>query len=580
MKMTDRWEHCLKQRMRNLIEHDSGFLLWLLLFHSSVLVYNYRIASIDATVRDAFWHRLMPAILWWFQGFAEVFLVALLLTFLSGRIRTFLKGVVLAVTGLCFLADLMVWGLYHDVVDEAKVEVVLGTNPRTVLEFVQAYLLQPSLFLGIALLAILAVVGYRWMLPRLQQFFFHLSSAFVALFLISLMSVVMSSFFHWVDGGLDLPKLAYCSGSVNRMAMDVAAAYHAIGDLSAAEQEMERAREPIVKNDSDIPYVVFVVGEAADRNKMGVYGYRLDTTPRLSSRMQDDHLFVFDDTIAGAAYTTVALRQMFTFAEKGEEGDWYTYANLLDIVRDAGYHTAWISNQSPVNAFGNMDNIFSKRTDRAAFTAISGGSFGTVTRHLDEELLPLLDEELAAAQERNFFVLHLYGSHAAYYQRCPDDFHPFLAADETGDDDRQRTVKADYDNTIAYTDQVLDAILRRFEDRDAVVVYLSDHGEEVYDGRDFAGHSEEHIGNRHMIEIPMVIWVSPAFAKKRPETTAAIAAARHRPYRTDDIIHTFLDLMKIEVPSYRPEKSVISPTFEPPVRLWNGRPYVRGQSNP
>lgn len=580
MKWTDACERRLKQRMQEAVAHDSGFLCWLLLFHGTVLVYNYRIAAIDATVRDALWHRLAPAFFWWFQGLAEAFLVALLLTFVSRRARTCLKGIILAVTGLCFGADLVVWALYHDVVDEAKIEVVLGTNPRTVLEFVQTYLLPHSLLLGIAAVAALTVAVRRWALPRIHRLFLRWSSAFAALFLTSLMSIVVVSLLRWADGTLDLPKTAYCSGSVNRMAMDVVAAYHAIGDIATAEEEMEHAREPIVRNDGDIPYVVFIIGEAADRNKMGLYGYVLDTTPRLSARAQTDPLFVFDDVIAGATYTTVALRQLFTFAEKGEESGWYHYANLLDIVHDAGYRTAWISNQSPVNAFGNMDNIFSKRTDRASFTAISGGSFGTVTRHLDEELLPMLDEELAAAQERNFYVLHLYGSHTAYYQRCPDDFHPFSAADETGDDERQRTVKADYDNTIAYTDRVLDAILQRFEDCDAIVIYLSDHGEEVYDGRNFAGHSEEHIGNRHMIEIPMMIWVSREFAAKRPEVVAAMDAARHRPYRTDDIIHTFLDLMKIEVPSYRPEKSILSPAFVPSERLWNGRPYVRGQSNP
>ena len=41
---------------------------------------------------------------------------------------------------------------------------------------------------------------------------------------------------------------------------------------------------------------------------------------------------------------------------------------------------------------------------------------------------------------------------------------------------------AHYDNATRWNDEVVDRILSNFANEDAVVVYFSDHGEEVYDG--------------------------------------------------------------------------------------------------
>lgn len=60
------------------------------------------------------------------------------------------------------------------------------------------------------------------------------------------------------------------------------------------------------------------------------------------------------------------------------------------------------------------------------------------------------------------------------------------------------------------------------EDQDALVIFLSDHGEEVNDVREIVGHGDE----------------SSA-------------------WQSDEMIHTLLDLMKIRVPQYEKEKSLL-----------------------
>lgn len=112
-------------------------------------------------------------------------------------------------------------------------------------------------------------------------------------------------------------------------------------------------------------------------------------------------------------------------------------------------------------------------------------------------------------------------------------------------------------------------------DKDAIVIYVSDHGEEVYDSLDFMGHAEGMM-SRNMIEIPMLIWVSEKFSAARPELTQRIAASVHRPYMTDDIIYTVLDIAGIETEDYHPSRSVINPAFDASrPRIYSGHIYTK-----
>ena len=288
---------------------------------------------------------------------------------------------------------------------------------------------------------------------------------------------------------------------------------------------------------------------------MQLYGYRLATTPRLNERYERGEIFRFTDTIACANNTAPAMARIFTFAEKEEpQNDWYLKANLFDILRRTNYHTVWLSNQSPLGLWGNFDRYFSARCDEKFF--IESEDKLQKQRQIDGVLLPVLDEFLAAASaEKNFYLIHLYGTHVIYKERYPSDFEKFSAKDIDKPEESWRQVTAEYDN--------------------AVLIYISDHGMEVFEGRNFTGHSSEEKGNVHMIEIPALIWASKSFRERYPEKISAITAAIDRPYRTDYLIHTILDLMDIRTTSFDETKSIINKNFEPRPRIYNGEPYSK-----
>ena len=124
----------------------------------------------------------------------------------------------------------------------------------------------------------------------------------------------------------------------------------------------------------------------------------------------------------------------------------------------------------------------------------------------------------------------------------------------------------------------MNEIYKLFEDKNALIIYISDHGEEVFEnGSEIASHTPEINGSRSVIEIPMLIWTSKSFREMYPEKIAALKNSADYSYRTDLIIHTILDLMDIQTENFDATKSIVNEKFDKSrIRIYNGKPYIRG----
>lgn len=72
-------------------------------------------------------------------------------------------------------------------------------------------------------------------------------------------------------------------------------------------------------------------------------------------------------------------------------------------------------------------------------------------------MLPILRQAVASTDSSLFVVLHMYGSHMDYTKRYPKDF-AFFTPDDASAVNRETKdkVRNAYDNSIRYTDYVLD----------------------------------------------------------------------------------------------------------------------------
>ena len=345
--------------------------------------------------------------------------------------------------------------------------------------------------------------------------------------------------------------------SLSRTVNNVIYSYENVTDYMEYENGAKNNSTIITKDNSNIPNVVFIIGESTSRNHMSLYGYELDTTPQLKAKLKDGNLFVYKDVISHHSHTIKVMRELFTFYRRDSVDDWYKYVNLFDILAKTNYHTYWISNQEPVGVW-SLDKFYSRRCDYKFFTEVRESRDDTT--HFDGELIDTIKN--LDFHDKNFLAIHLMGTHGGYKNRYPTEFEKFTVSDETkGENEKQKQERAFYDNAVLYNDYVVNSIIDMFVDKDAIVIYASDHADEVYEDRDFVGHSETD-GSTHMIEIPMLIWVSESFKENRPELAARIAASVNRPFETDDMIHVLLDIMSIETPEYDAEKSVINDAYD------------------
>ena len=164
----------------------------------------------------------------------------------------------------------------------------------------------------------------------------------------------------------------------------------------------------------------------------------------------------------------------------------------------------------------------------------------------------------------NLVIFHLLGQHVFYSQRYPKNRTLFTVNDykDRKLDSKAKQIVAEYDNAMLYNDYVISQIVSRFIDKESVILYLPDHGESVYDGINSFGRHHDVNPNRDILDnefhISFWIWASDKYIEKHPDIIARIKAAKDRPYMSDDIAHTLLDLAGINCTDYDSSRSIIS----------------------
>ena len=524
-------------------------------------------------------------------------------------------GAVVLVAASVLLAGIDAFTLahYHTVFDAGLLEIVLATNPAEAWEYVTSQAggiaaVVLALGAGIAIVAF----GRQWLrkrngghvflrLPlwgrcpegaeRVTSYDIHDSTdrisnlvttlpspprirsappprgeALGKCVLVILLLLFAASLAHAAENPDDRFENALRANSLLRLACNLDQAQEEIGSAEYVAYTLASHDVSGTVGAPDIPYVVFILGESTSRHHMQLYGYGLPTTPRLANRDAAGELVVCQNVTSPHAGTMAVLRTLFSYydtaAEKDANGMWYDYGDLFDILRAAGVQTAWLSNQEASGFYGSIGRTLGERTDHVAFTSPVAHSIDLTERY-DGEILPLLDETLSEREAEpvpsSFYVLHLMGAHEEFSKRYPPAYALFTAEDERGrgvaNDEDALAVRASYDNAVLYDDAIVDAIIQRFEDKDALVIFLSDHGEEVYDTRAQFGHGDE--TSPWQRDVPLVFWMSEAFRAQHAADAARIAAARETHWQSDEMIHTLLDLLHVRAPGFDEKKSLL-----------------------
>ena len=469
-------------------------------------------------------------------------------------------SIVCAVLGLLLwlasLVALAYFGIHGHPITQSVVFAMFESNPEETKEFFSQYF-DLKLILGLALHALCAFLLWKRLrpvtLPRVQR------GA-----LIGLAVAIM---------------LLYPARRLEALAswgiLDGYRQYR--HQLSQIRDLLENGAPPLqgLKDaNGDIPRtLVLVIGESVTRRHMNLYGYPRPTSPRLQAlRERSGQLSVFDDVIAPRPYTIEVLQQALTFANQEEPRRFPGEATLIDLMRQAGYKTIWITNQQTDDRVGLL-SVFYRQADEVHAL---NQQFRKDANQTDEVLLEPFERALRDPAPKKMIVLHLLGAHLEYQHRYPVEFDRFKDRENTpsGLDAKQLAHYNAYDNAVLYNDSVLARMIEVFDASGAhgFLLHFSDHGEEVFDTppHQTLGRNED-APTPGMYTIPFFLWTSSSWQAAHPRDFSATTG---RPYSTTHLIHTWSDLAGLSYDRYQPERSLVNPAFKPFTR-WIGSPDGR-----
>lgn len=314
-------------------------------------------------------------------------------------------------------------------------------------------------------------------------------------------------------------------------------------------------------NDSTKQTLIVIIGESLTRHHMSLYGYPRTTNPELEKL--GDSLFTYKDVISPQVHTIPVVRSVMTLSERGAPDDVVEKPSLFELFNRAGYETHFITNQT---FGGNFKTSFD------SFLTLSQNIYNVSTqKQPDGIVLPVLKDILSQKSEKNRIILiHLIGNHMAYEFRYTPSFSVFdntedgLVEDASFRNKDAKSMIDRYDNSVLYNDYFISEIisyLKKQSDSDTGLIYFSDHGEEIYDIRSFAGHAYEKVST-YMCEVPFLVWMSPSFKSKREN----LVFDEERPFSTANFLYSLSDLAGISYTDFVSNKSVFSKDFKEDTR--------------
>ncbi len=308
--------------------------------------------------------------------------------------------------------------------------------------------------------------------------------------------------------------------------------------------------DAVQHTDAPLDVVVMVVGESSRADRWGLFGYARPTTPKLSSQ---PNLIPFSDMVALSIATrssvpSIVARHPF-MQPTGQVAQRNVEPSIARAFAEVGYKTFWLSNQATSGFFESPIAFYA--ADAQTTTFFNPSSY-SARGAFDDVLIPPLKTALQTPG-KVFVVLHTMGSHFNYAFRYPPEFDRFKPSTSGAEvnpgaswDLGERTNNA-YDNSILYTDHVLSGVIDAVQQtgRRAVVAYVSDHGEDVYEkGCVSPGISRM---SRHAYEVPGFIWFSPTAAESHRPQFEALQARSHDRLRSNVFFQTLVDLADIQL---------------------------------
>lgn len=310
---------------------------------------------------------------------------------------------------------------------------------------------------------------------------------------------------------------------------------------------------------------VLVIGESARRTNFHLYGYARETTPKLE---KIENLVSFSNVNSNATLTLFSLPQIITRANPDDFEKQFKEKTLVDLFHEAGFYTAWIATQ-------NIATPIIQRLKTVVDYSVFANADVSSAAVYDGDLLKNLQNIISdRSHHKKFIVIHTLGSHFRYSNRYPPNFEKFKpnisrsGYSNISAESKNKLVNS-YDNSIYYTDYFLSAVIKKIKQANVVsgLIYLSDHGENLYDdGKTFSHGSEK--PTHFEYEIPFLVWYSAKYRKLYPEKIESLYANKDKKASSTNTFYSLSNMANITYKGSEKEKSksIFNPKYVEPAQ--------------
>jgi glucan phosphoethanolaminetransferase (alkaline phosphatase superfamily) len=267
--------------------------------------------------------------------------------------------------------------------------------------------------------------------------------------------------------------------------------------------------------DAQVEKIVLIVDESIRADILGINGYKKDTTPYLRSVETGIVNYGLAASSSNCSdYSNLILR---TGVRKGEIPDHNQMTlkkpSIWQFTKKAGFYNVYLDAQS-AEEWANYQNFMNEH--EASFVdeiirvrqKIAYESDGVARK----KLIDLLRQP-----GKTFIMLNKYGIHFPYFRSYPKEYNIFSPALEPGEpmNDRGKALNS-YMNGVRWSvdDWFKDLLSESGDFKTYVIIYTSDHGQNIVDDGTLATHCRPR-ANRFEGIVPMMVFSNDAAILKR-----------------------------------------------------------------
>lgn len=547
-------------------------------FTSNVILREHTFITIFFTTvfLESLWYNICfsatitNSILWTIVETPYIFLVAYISAAIcnivgkySIRLKYILSILLLIAILLPTIVEAYVLKTFDTYITSTIIAFALQTNSEEANGFIQAFILNKDFaisILGGGIACSIFIYGiYRVISFILDKYYEQLKVIIFAVICISLVAIT-PPYIKLINTKLPVTALFRTIKSYNGYIKSIEEEHNINYDTGITD----------INNDINSNIVV-VIGESFSKYHSSLYGYEKITNPALSQYIDSNNLYIFDDVISPYNATHKMLKVLLSMYSTDSEMNWNEYPLWANIFKDAGYYVTFVSNQ--VSSL-NDDHCTENEIGSYFFQipTISEKSFDYRNNQLYQ-----YDYELISAESNNFFksnnsltIIQLKGQHIYAKYNFPEEYAVFTSNDYADGNGyylntSQKQEIADYDNATLYNDYVLSQIIDVYKDTETIIIFLSDHSDEVHDYRACLGRTHAEIKTaeeiKYQYEIPFMIYVTDKYKQRYPDIINDIIHASALPFMSDDIGHLILGLGNFNCKWYDQSRDCLSPMY-------------------